>query len=68
MGESFSDEPLPAQPLQRKLSMSKPTDLDELMRLQEQVNFNKQHNNMFHLRQNAPKLQQISFQTQTCLN
>ena len=35
--ESFSDEPLPQQPLQRKLSMSKPTDLDELMRLQEQV-------------------------------
>ena len=39
MGESFSDEPLPSQPLQRKLSMSKPTDLDELMRLQEQVQF-----------------------------
>jgi hypothetical protein len=37
MGESFSDEPLPQQPLQRKLSMSKPTDLDELMRLQDQV-------------------------------
>ena len=37
LGESFSDEPLPQQPLQRKLSMSKPTDLDELMRLQDQV-------------------------------
>jgi hypothetical protein len=36
MGESFSEEQ-PQQPLQRKLSMSKPTDLDELMRLQEQV-------------------------------
>ena len=38
LGESFSDEPVPHQPLQRKLSMSKPTDLDEMARLQEQVN------------------------------
>jgi len=58
MGESFSDEQ-PQQPLQRKLSMSKPTDLDELMRLQEQVSISPTFYAK-HLRAQIPKAKKVS--------